>query len=308
VSAVLLLATAFLQPACSRGRAQATEDSAPESIAGALDPVRLERLVARNLDAPVSFPESLIAANIEAWRELPIGERIARWAGLYLRRNETSYVFGLKKGGYVADSLLVQDYRQDCVLFSYRCSELARASSPRDAVLRALDTRFAGGQAAKVVTSTGAVDYDDPSHLDFSLDIVRSGIWGRDVTTEIGAAAADSAGTQRYPAGSFAYIPTEDLRLDRFEDGDLLYFVFDENSARGQKMRDLYGLVIGHQGVARRSVDGVDVIHAAISDLPGEYSGNRVVRVPLRTYLRRVESFKGVIVTRLDEPGRSPRP
>lgn len=308
LTAVLLVGAATLQPACSRDRAQATEDKAPESIAAALDPLRLERLVARNVDARVSLPESLIAANVHAWHELPIGERVARWAELFLQRNETSYVFGLKDGGYVADSLLVQDYKQDCVLFSYRCSELARASSARDAVLRALETRFAGAQAARVVTASGGVDYDDPAHLDYSLDIVRSGIWGRDVTNEIGAAATDSTGTKRYPAGSFTYIPTEAMRLERFEDGDLLYFVFDENSARGRKMRDQYGLVIGHQGIARRADGTVDVIHAAISDLPGEYSGNRVVRVPLRRYLERVESFKGVIVTRLEEPGRSGRP
>ncbi len=278
-------------------------------MAAALGGTRLERMVARNLQTQVSFPESLLASKIAAWRELPLGERIARWAELYLERNETSYLFGLKDGGYVADSLLVQDYKQDCVLFSYRCSELALASSPRDAVLRALETRFAGGEAGRVVATTGAVDYNDPSHLDYSLDIVRSGIWGRDVTAEIGEAETDSVGTSRYPAGSFVFIPTESLRLEGFEDGDLLYFVFDENnSSRGRKMRDEYGLVIGHQGIARRRDAQVDVIHAAISDLPGEYRGNQVVRVPLRTYLRRVESFKGVIVTRLDEPQKPSQP
>ena len=34
--------------------------------------------------------------------------------------------------------------------------------------------------------------------------------------------------------------------------------------------------------------------------LAGIYEGNRVVEVPLLTYLRRVENFKGIIVTRLD--------
>ena len=296
---VWLFLAAFLQSACSSNHAREPEDTAPVSLAAQLDSVRLERLVARNLGTPASLPESLIAVNMAAWRELPIGERIARWAELFLQRNETSYLFGLKEGGYVAESLLVQDYKQDCVLFSYRCSELARAASPRDAVLRALDTRFAGGRASRVVTASGAVDYNDDAHLDYSLDIIRSGIWGRDVTEEIGVAVRDSVGTNRYPAGSFSYIPTRSLRLERFADGDLLYFVFDESHPRGKKMRQEYGLVIGHQGIARRRDRDVDVIHAAISDLAGEYDGNRVVRIPLRTYLERVESFKGVIVTRL---------
>ncbi len=295
-----LVLLVVLQPTCSRNHAREAEDKTPVPPTAELDPARLERLVARNLGAGVSLPESLLAANIAAWRDLPVGERVARWAELFLQRGETSYLFGLKEGGYVADSLLVQDYKQDCVLFSYRCSELARASSPRDAVLRALDTRFAGGTAFEVVSASGSVDYDHASHLDYSLDIVRSGIWGRDVTREIGLAVTDSVGTRRYPAGSFAYIPTDALRLERFADGDLLYFVFDESHPRGRKMREEYGLVIGHQGIVRKRDGDVDVIHAAISDLPGEYRGNRVVRVPLRTYLERVESYKGVIVTRLE--------
>jgi hypothetical protein len=45
----------------------------------------------------------------------------------------------------VGDSLLVQDHKFDCVLLFYRCTELARAGTPRDAVLLALGTRFAGG-------------------------------------------------------------------------------------------------------------------------------------------------------------------
>lgn len=298
----LFLAAAILQPACSGDPTPESEDTAPAALSAALQPEHLERLVARNMTASVSFPESVLATNIEAWRALPVGERIARWAELYLERDETSYLFGLKEGGYVAESLLVQDYKQDCVLFSYRCSELAQAASPRDAVLRALETRFAGAVGGAVVAPTGGVDYDAEAHLDYSLDIVRSGFWGRDVTVDIGVAQVDSVGTSRYPAGSFSYIPTGGLRLERFEDGDLLYFVFDESNTRGRKMRAEYGLVIGHQGIARRRGADVDVIHAAISDLAGEYSGNRVVRVPLRTYLERVESFKGVIVTRLGVP------
>jgi hypothetical protein len=266
-----------------------------------VDPQRLERLVQRNLDPRVSLPESLIASRMQEWGDLSIGERIARWAELYLERGDATYVFGLQEGGYVADSLLVQDYKQDCVLFSYRCTELARATTARQAISRALETRFAGADLGGVVSPAGAVDYDHDAHLDYSLDIVRSGLWGSEVTAVVGVAETDDVGTKRYPAGSFVYIPTAKLRLDHLEDGDLLYFVFDEEDPRGQRMRSDYGLVIGHQGIARRRAGAVDVIHAARSDLPGEYSGDRVVRVPLLTYLQRVESFKGIIVTRIAE-------
>ncbi len=304
---LILLAGAFV--GCLLAPGSGHDDGMPvpaEAATVTLESTRLERLVARNTDSSVSLPETLLAARLAAWHDLAIGVRVARWAELFERRGETTYLFGLKPGGYVADSLLVQDFRQDCVLFSYRCAELAQAKSPRDAVLQALATRFAGAPPDSVVTMSGGVDYDHASHLDDSLDLVRSGFWGRDVTEEVGVAVRDSAGTTRYPPGSFAYIPSAELRLDRLADGDLLYFVFDESSARGHKMRQEYGTPIGHQGIVRRAGDRVDVIHAAISDLPGEYQGNRVVRVPLTTYLRRIESWKGVIVTRLAET--TPRP
>ncbi|HZM16446.1 MAG TPA: hypothetical protein VFE28_10605 [Candidatus Krumholzibacteria bacterium] len=267
----------------------------------------LVRLLQRNQVAVVSLPETLLAARQTAWRTLPVGERVARWAELFLERGQTTYVFGLKPGGYVADSLLVQDFKQDCVLFCYRCAELAQSDTPRDAVLWALRTRFAGAPPESVVSPSGGVDYQNPAHLDDSLDMVRSGHWGHDVTEEVGVAVRDKAGTTRYPPGSFSYIPSGQLRLERLEDGDFLYFVADENQPRGRKLRQEAGTPIGHQGIVRRRGDTVYVIHAAISALPGEYEGNRVVRVPLTTYLRRIESWKGVIVTRLGSPAAAPR-
>jgi hypothetical protein len=281
--------------------AHATPAAVP-ALADGLGPARLERLVARNLQPAVSLPESLLDERIAAWAAAPIGTRIVRWAELFLERGDAHYVFGLAAGGYVSDSLLVQDFKTDCVLLTYRCTELARATSARDAIVRALDSRFHGGSPSAVVSSTGGVNYDDPAHLDYSEDAVRAGrLWGRDVTQEVGLAAADTAGTSRYPAGSFMYIPSSRLRMEALRDGDVLYFVLDEHSKRGQRLRREYGLLVGHQGIAARRGADVDVIHAARDDLPGEYAGDRVVRVPLRTYLERVESFKGVLVTRLDD-------
>jgi hypothetical protein len=267
-----------------------------------VDPVRLERLVARNLAPSVSLPESLLAMRIAAWRTLPVGERIARWAQLFADRGDNVYLFGPKAGGYVAESLLVEDHRFDCVLLFYRCTELARATSPRDAIVRALTTRFAGGDPASVVGTTGSVDYDDPSHLDYSEDFAATGLWGRDVTREVGVAVPDDVGTSRYPAGSRVYIPTRKLRPDRLRDGDLLFFVLDEHHEAAAKLREKYGLLIGHQGIVRVENGDVHLLHAAQSDLPGVYTGNRVVEVPLATYLGRLDRFKGIMVSRIEEP------
>lgn len=265
------------------------------------DSSRLQRLVQRNLDPSVSFPAALLDSCLATWRPLPVGTRVAHWAQFFLDQGRSQYLFGLAPGGYVAESLLVQDFRQDCVLFSYRCSELARARDAQGAILEALATRFAATSPDSVVSAAGGVNYDHPAHLDYSLDMVRSGRWGRDVTRDVGVAVIDSVGTSRYPGGSFSYIPSAQLRLGRLADGDLLYFVFDEKHPHGEKMRREYGLVIGHQGIVQLQGDTVSLIHAAQSDLRGEYRGKRIVRVPLATYLRRVDSFKGIIVTRLED-------
>jgi hypothetical protein len=272
----------------------------PATRAAEVPAERLAALLQRNSDAGVSLPDSLLAARIARWKPLPVGERVARWANLFVARSDNAYCFGPKPGGYVAESLLVQDYKLDCVSLFYRCTELARATSPRDAVLLALATRFAGGDAERVVRPTGAVDYDDPSHLDYSEDFAAAGFWGRDATREVGDAIPDEPGTSRYPAGTRWFIPKDRIRYDRLQDGDLLLFVLDESHAKARALRQDYGLLVGHQALADVDGEVVYQIHAAQSPLAGVYAGNRVVRVPLRTYLQRVERFKGIMVVRMD--------
>lgn len=267
-----------------------------------LDAARDSALLRRNLNPAVSLPETLLANRIAAWRAHPLGERVSLWARLFASRTDNTYLFGLKPGGYVADSLLVQDHKLDCVLLFYRCTELARAVSPRQAIEIALGTRFAGGDPRDVVTSAGGVNYDSPAHLDYSLDIVRSGTWGRDVTREVGDAVADTTGLERSAPGTFYYVPTEKLHPERLHDGDLLFFVLNEKTEHGRKMREM-GIKIGHQGIAHVDGGTAYTLHAAAKPLSGIYAGNRVVEVPLLTYLRRVDNFKGIIVTRLDDSG-----
>lgn len=294
---VTLLAWSGLCLACDAERKVRHSDT--RTLQSQIPPEALDRLLARNQDAACSLPSAEIRQHMEAWREFPVGKRIALWASLFQKRGDTTYLFGLKKEGYVAEGLLVQDFKPDCVLFFYRCTDLARAETPREAVLQGLESRFQGA-AASPVDANGRVDYENSAHLDYSMDIVRSGVWGRDVTGEVGMAVTDSIGTSRYPAHSFEYIPSSQLRMDRLLDGDHLFFVLNEASDRGQRMRQKYGLVVGHQGIVMREDDQVYLIHAASKDLPGVYEGNQVVKVLLRTYLDRIESHKGVLITRVD--------
>jgi len=181
----------------------------------------------------------------------------------------------------------------------YRCTELARAENPRDALLWALRTRFAGASPLAVVGEGGKVDYDNPRHLDFSLDMVRSGIWGRDITPLLAGAVVDTVGSSRYPAGGFRYVPAEKLDVTGLRNGDIAWLVLDPADPRGARLRREYGLVIGHLGIVSRQEGETWLIHAASKDLPGYYEGGRLVRVPLREYLARVGKFAGIIITRL---------
>ena len=265
------------------------ETPLPDSVAG------------RNTgDATLHAPavlDSLLAAE----QQLPTAERVGLWARRFLADPDSEYLFGLKEGGYAAEGLLASDHRQDCVSLLYRSSELARATTHDDALRIALATRFPGAPLDSLVDADGRVDYDRPEHLDFSLDMIRSGHWGREITDVLTGARLDETGSARYPAGSFRYVPEE--RLDRAElrEGDVVWFLLDPAHAGARRLREDYGLVIGHIGLLIERGDEILLVHAASSDLEGVYEGGRVVAVPLDLYLERVERFAGILVTRFEE-------
>lgn len=230
---------------------------------------------------------------------LPTATRVGLWARRFLAADGVRYVFGPAPDGYVAERELVRDHRQDCISLLYRCGELARARDHRDAIAVALATRFAGAVPDEVVDSEGRVDYDHAAHLDYSLDMIRSGHWGADITPQVGAAVSDTVGTSRYPAGSFAYVPKSALQETSLREGDVVWFVLDPAVPSARRLRDQYGLVIGHVGLVIVEDGRPWLVHAAVSGLSGWYEGGTVVKVPLGEYLARVERFAGVMVTRM---------
>lgn len=258
----------------------------------------LERATRRAAASPrimsVAVEDSILAAE----KELPTAERIGRWARRYLEAEGVEYLFGLKEGGYVTEGDLVRDNRQDCVSLMYRVTELGRAESHRDAVAWALKTRFAGADPDSVVDESGRVDYDRPEHLDFSLDMIRAGHWGRDITADLSGARPDSAGSSRYPAGSFITVPEDVLVPGELREGDIVWMVLDPAHEAGGRLRHEYGLVIGHIGIVVVERGRTWLVHAASSGLEGWYRGGAVVEVPLEIYLERVEKYSAVMVTR----------
>lgn len=283
--ALPLLAGLALTLAAGAGCATA----GPEALARAqARAARADRLLARAAE------DSLLRAE----QDLPTAARVGLWARRFLAADGIRYVFGPAADGYVAERDLVRDHRQDCISLLYRCGELARARDADDAVAVALRTRFAGAEPAAVVDAEGRVDYDHPSHLDYSLDMIRSGHWGADVTARVGTATPDTVGTARYPAGSYAYVPKDALREDALREGDVAWFVLDPSVPSARRLRDEHGLVIGHVGLVIIEDGRPWLVHAAVSGLSGWYEGGTVVKVPLREYLARVERFAGIMVTR----------
>ncbi len=237
----------------------------------------------------------------ESYDSEPIPLAIGRWA-VFQEKESAGYRFGLADGGYVSEGSLILDEHHDCVSLMYRCTELARARDYRGNLSWALRTRFAGADPNSVVDEDGRVDYDRPEHLDFSLDMIRSGIWGRDISSEVGGTVVDSKGTSRYPPGSFAWVPTDSLVGEKLQSGDIIWFVLNPDHEKALKLRQDYGLAIGHIGLMAINPESgaLELYHAASKDLPGQYQGSQVVSVDLATYLERVERYGGVMVSRLE--------
>lgn len=258
----------------------------------------VDRAAHFNAQAMGNYPPEYYGFG-ENYQDQDLGQKIGTW--IINRTIEShGYRFGLAKDGYATKGALMMDGYYDCVSFMYRCTELARATSLQNNLDWALRTRFAGAHPDSAVGLDGRVDYNRPEHLDYSLDMIRSGIWGRDVSAEIGTAEADEIGTSRYPAGSFSWVPASSLNHAMLQEGDVIWFVLNPEDVKAKNLRDEHGLVVGHLGLMGVHENRLLLTHAASSDLDGEYKGGNVVMVDLATYLQRVDRYAGVFVTRLD--------
>jgi hypothetical protein len=228
-----------------------------------------------------------------------VGERIAFWAEQFFQDGRARYVFGLDPEGYVPQGRLCDDFQTDCVLFFYRTTELGRSSSAREAVQFAFGTRFYGANVEEAILPDGRVQYEHDAHLEYSEQIFQSGIWGKDVTASIGPRTSDP-GNERFPAGTLQFVRKDAIDYGAFRSGDVVFFVLDESVPKGAEMRGT-GILIQHLGIIRREGDVPHLIHAAKTGLAGFYEGGKIAKVPLKTYLDRVELFKGIVVSRIEE-------
>jgi hypothetical protein len=255
---------------------------------------RFQKMVASNLDTPHVIASDRLNAAVRLFQDRPLGERVAAWASWFADLGGIEYLYGRAPGGYVSEGRICQDDRLDCILFMYRVTELARSTSAEEAVQFAFGTRFYGASIEGAVREDGSVDYDNDAHLEYSEDMIASEIWGKNVTESVGLTIEQSA------VEGLAYVPSASIEYGALQNGDIIWFVGDPAPLDGSDTPSRQ-TVIQHVGVLDRRQGEVDLVHAAARPIPGVYETPGVVRIPLQTYLHRVDRFKGIVVTRLIE-------
>ncbi len=218
--------------------------------------------------------------------QLPLGKRIAYWAGRFIGTPYDPDPLGL----YVRTNRIVADEKVDCMYHAFRSVELASTSSPGYAVNAALTFRFTtkGKLADGIVTN-----YDE--RFQYGEDMVASGKWGRNITAALGAVKTITGSRGKDTVD----ILTKNVLLTRavqgkLQDGDIVYWVKDPNKRVVEE-------IVAHLSIVHVKNGKPYLIHAAgdkdRKDKPG---GGVVKEVPFSSYVSAMR-FIGAFVTRFEQ-------
>lgn len=230
-----------------------------------------------------AFPDCEVARYQSLLKDRAVNEKIAFWAEKFIG---TPYDRD-PLGEYVTKKTVVADDRVDCMYLVFRSVELAVSSSPEGAVEAALDQRF----HSKGILENGRVaNYEE--RFEYGEDMIDSGKWGQEITSEIGTAREIEGSRGKARA---AYLASGEFRarIGRLKSGDILFFIKDP----GKRIR---GEMVGHMGIVNaegpggtRSGRQVFLIHASGT----KKKGGVVKKVLLKDYLRTMP-YLGVRITR----------
>ena len=212
-----------------------------------------------------------------------IGERIVFWAekfvGVPYDRDPL--------GEYVSKATIVADERVDCMYLTFRAVELALSQTPEEAVQVALERRF---HSKGLLKDGQVINYDN--RFEYGEDMIESGKWGKEVTSEIGKVTKIEGSRGR---DSVEVLSPDALMkgLRNLRSGDIIFF-----AVKPQKRK--VGEIIGHMGfinVEKRpdhpGSREVYLIHASGT----KRKGGMVKEVLLKNYLSKI-GFIGVKITR----------
>ncbi len=218
--------------------------------------------------------------------KLPLGKRIAYWAGRFIGTPYDTDPLGL----YVRSNRIIADEKVDCMYHTFRSVELAQSSAPGEAVDKALSLRFLtkGKLAAGLV-----VNYDE--RFQYGEDMVMSGKWGKNITSFLGATMAlpGSRGREIVDILPKNSLTTSALQK-KLEDGDIIYWVKDPKKRVVEE-------IVAHLSIVRLKSGKPYLIHAAGSKNQwGTPNGGVVKEVPFSEYVRNMR-FIGAFVTRFEQ-------
>jgi cell wall-associated NlpC family hydrolase len=218
--------------------------------------------------------------------DLPIGRRIAYWAGTFIGTPYDTDPLGL----YVRTDHIVADEAVDCMYLTFRAVELAKSATPGEAIEQALHRRFfTEGKLVDGLVRNYA------ERFEYGEDMVFSGKWGRNITDELGTTATIPGSRGR---NEVIILPKSTLATKRLQqqlrDGDIIYWVKDPKKRVVEE-------IVAHLAFIHVRDGRPYLIHASGSK--NKWStpdGGRVKEVPFDEYLRE-SKFIGAFVTRFDE-------
>lgn len=212
-------------------------------------------------------------------KDLPLGDRIAYWAELFIG---TPYDPD-PLGEYVRKRAVVADERVDCMYTTFRAIELSMSNQYADTVSKALDVRFK--THGKIDENGQILNYDE--RYEYGIDMVSSGKFGKDVSGKI-SRTVDIKGERGITSVSIVEAEAAIDSLKNIRNGDIIFFIKDPGKRVAAE-------IVGHIGIASVNEQGIFLIHAS-----GVKNGNGIVKkVELKEYLQNMP-FAGIMVTRFD--------
>jgi cell wall-associated NlpC family hydrolase len=240
----------------------------------------------RNKTVPEMTADKILAAQTRI-AKLPVGRRISYWAGRFIGTPYDPDPLGL----YVRTNRIIADEKVDCMYHTFRAVELAQSSTPDGAVELALNLRFV--TQGRLVN--GLVEnYNE--RFEYGEDMVFSGKWGRNVTTELGAGRTipGSRGREEVEILPKPVLMTRTLQK-KLQDGDIVFWVKDP------KKRSSVEEIVAHLSIVHIKSGRPYVIHAAgDKDRNGAPGGGTVKELPFSEYARNMR-FIGAFVTRFEQ-------
>jgi cell wall-associated NlpC family hydrolase len=218
--------------------------------------------------------------------QLPLGERIAYWAGRFIGTPYDPDPLGL----YVRSNRIVADEKVDCMYHVFRSAELAESTTPSEAVDKALNLRFR--TQGKLVDGL-VTNYDE--RFDYGEDMVFSGKWGRNITPDLGSTKQIEGSRGRDAVDMLPKTALASRTLqNKLRDGDIVFWVKDPKKRAADE-------IVAHLSIVHIKSGRPYVIHAAGSkDREGAAGGGAVKEVPFSEYVKNMR-FIGALVTRFDQ-------